>query len=192
MERKASSCFPSPDLRNSKTLIGWDIRKNKTCNPLYVEDSKIPTSAIAYYMVVSERKKEPAFSASLLKSPPKYARIYMMGDSRLAYARKQFGKTPKKVIFVASAGSGYRWLIGLDPTRSGGAWLRILGYLRDCDLYVMSVNPFHRGCFESCLKTGWTSLDPVSRRGDGLHYSVYTGAKMVIYAIAAADASFGR
>ena len=270
MERKASSRFPSPDLGSGKTLIGWDTRKNKTCNPLYVEDSKIPTTGSVYYMVISERKKEPAFSASLLRSPKNYERIYFMGDSRLAYARNQFGTTPKKVTFVASAGSGYRWLIGLDPTRSGGAWLKILTCLKDrkaagllkgryavisefgvndlenidryilfykriapvlkkyrCDLYVMSVNPFHRGRFEYCLKTsgggtntrtmpmiqafnrklragaagaytyidtysylmktGWNSYDPISRRGDGLHYTTFTGAKMVNYAVAAAD-----
>ena len=275
LERTASVRFPSPDLGSGKTLIGWDTKKNKTCNPLYVEDAKIPTSSSVYYMVISERKKEPAFSASMLKSPRRYERIYLMGDSRLAFAKRQFGTTPKKVTFVASAGSGYRWLIGLDPTRRGGAWLRILGYLKDrkaagilkgrsavisefgvndlenidryilfykriaavlkkyrCDLYVMSVNPFHRGrceywlkttgggintrtmpkimafnkklrsgagsaytyidTFSYLLKTGWSSMDPETRKGDGLHYSVYTGAKMVNFAITAADNHYAK
>ena len=276
LERKKgeSLTFPSPYLGESKVLLGWSTRKNKKNSPEYVEDAVIPSGKHAFYMVVSDRNGEPRFRSNMLRSPRKYNQIYFLGDSRIAYARTQFGGTPEKVNFIASAGSGYKWLTGNDPTRSDGAWKRLLkqlqsqkkageltgrraviaefgvndlyniqlyisyyqkmaAYLRQyrCDLYVMSVNPISRGSLEhqlvaatgtnrnsrsmpkilsfnkqlragagksyryidTCsylMKTGWNSYNPYMRVGDGLHYSAYTGAKMINYAIIAAESCY--
>ncbi len=129
MDVSSGLTFPSVNLLDGSTVIGWSTSKGKKSAPEYLEDETIPAREGAYYMVVRKPADDATRGVAGLRKPATHSRLYIIGDSRTAFMKSEFGANPAKTTLIGNAGAGYAWLEGTDPLRSTCAYERLIAYL---------------------------------------------------------------
>lgn len=103
----SDSEFPALAYKGGYTFQGWALKKGLDRGAKYQEGQAIPDGNATYYPVIMANAKESA--ADPIVEAKKHSYVYLVGDSRMAYASKQFGKKLKKTRFIAKSGKGYAW-----------------------------------------------------------------------------------
>ena len=102
--------FPAVDMQNGNMCLGWSKSKGKSAlsSSDYKAGDRIPVKNGKYYMVIFGRNMDR--TPSSITKPTKFARVYMVGDSRSVDTQLALGSSvPSNVTFIAKGSQGLSW-----------------------------------------------------------------------------------